>query len=182
MVAGDGGLVDVEHHLPVVGASLEHLRAERHEVVERGQHLYKYHISVTCPTATQARPLTIEEINSIRLEELVRELEHRPHVGRDAAELVLERVHEIVHVVEQVEQLVLEREHHNGDDDLLDLRKDLGGRVDGVHDRADRLRDTHGGERLFLVRVALHDGVEVDALGLVSGLTLLRKSRVSLAL
>ena len=39
VLAADGGLVDVEDHLPVVGARLEHLRTKRYEVVERGQHL-----------------------------------------------------------------------------------------------------------------------------------------------
>ena len=46
--------------------------------------------------------LTVKEVNSIRLEEGVREFEHLPEVGRDAAQLVGERIDEVVHVVEQV--------------------------------------------------------------------------------
>ena len=40
LLARDRSLVDVEDHLAVVGARLEHVSAERDKVVERRQHLY----------------------------------------------------------------------------------------------------------------------------------------------
>ena len=127
---------------------------------------------------------TVKEVDSIRLEQVVRELKHRPHVRRDVSQLEGERIDEVVHVVEQVQQLRFEREHHDGDDDLLDLRQDLGRRVDSVHNGHNGLRDTHSGERLVLVSIVVHHSVVVKAtaVGLLGCLALLSKASVRLAL
>lgn len=85
VLAGDGGRVDVQSHLPVVSTSLEDVAAERDKVVERGQHF-------------------IKEVDSVGLEELVCELEDGPHVGRDGAKLEGQAVHKLVHVVQEVYQ------------------------------------------------------------------------------
>ena len=46
--------------------------------------------------------LTVKEVDSVRLEELVGELEHRPHVRRDCAKLERQAVDKLVHVVQEV--------------------------------------------------------------------------------
>lgn len=114
---------------------------------------------------------TLEEIHSIRLEQVIRQLENGPQVRRDRAQLERQAVHQLVHVVEQVcgrdgwsariggyteeqeevemrkeehtQNLMLERERDNGDDNLLHLRQDLRRAVDGRDDlkRTDALAE-----------------------------------------
>lgn len=80
--------------------------------------------------------------------------------------------------------LILEREHDDGDDNLLYLRQDLRRRVYGRDDGRNGLRDAHRGKYLVFACL-VHDALQVDGLA-ISGLlccdALSDKTGVSLAL
>lgn len=52
--------------------------------------------------STKSLMRTVQEVNGIRLEQFVGQLEDGPHAGRDSATLEREAVNELIHVVEQI--------------------------------------------------------------------------------
>lgn len=52
---------------------------------------------------------TLEEINSFRLEQLVRRFKHRPHARRDCTRFVRETINELVHIIQQFYKPIINR-------------------------------------------------------------------------
>lgn len=75
--------------------------------------------------------LTLEEVHRLMLEQHIGQFEYRPHRRGDGAKLVSQAINQFIHVVKQIQKPVLKSEHNNRNYNLLDLRQNFRGGING---------------------------------------------------